>query len=189
MKTYALIHSGAIIEIIAPLVYDVESPDWVEGDPSRIGTEIPIEMRYVPEFVANMVDITEMDPAPQYGWVWNGEGFTPYVPPPPTEAEILAAQSLKLQRAIQLAAAQKTALTERISVINDAIDFEEATPEEIAELLVRQAQLTEWKRYAILLGRVTSQQGWPPEAEWPVQPSEGMDLTVSAVAPGSGQLQ
>lgn len=103
-------------------------------------------------------------------------------PEPPTEAEILAAQSLKLQGFTQLAAAQKTALTNRIGTINDAIEFEEATAEEIAELPIRQAQLTEWKRYAIYLGRVTTQAGWYATVEWPVQPAAGMDLTVSAVS-------
>lgn len=95
---------------------------------------------------------------------------------------ILAAQSLKLQGFTQLAAAQKTALINRIGTINDAIEFEEATAEEIAELPIRQAQLTEWKRYAIYLGRVTTQEGWYAVVEWPTQPFQGMDLTVSARA-------
>lgn len=66
--------------------------------------------------------------------------------PPPTETEILASQSLILQQATQLAATQKTALTNRIGTINDAIGFEEATPAESLELPVRQARLTKWKR-------------------------------------------
>lgn len=103
--------------------------------------------------------------------------------PPPTEAQLLAIASAKLQTANQLAAAQKTALTNRIGVINDAIEFEEATPDELAELPVRQVQLTAWKRYAVLLGRVTAQPGWYATVDWPVQPTEGMDLTVSAVSP------
>lgn len=96
---------------------------------------------------------------------------------------ILAQQSAKLQALIMLAAAQKTALINRTSTLNDAIELEEATPAEIAELPLRQAQLLEWKRYAIYLGRVTGQAGWPPDAVWPVQPADGMDLTVSASAP------
>lgn len=103
--------------------------------------------------------------------------------PPPTEAQLLAIASAKLQTANQLASAQKTALTDRIGVINDAIEFEEATPAELTELPVRQAQLTAWKRYAILLGRVTAQPGWYATVDWPVQPDEGMDLTVSAASP------
>jgi hypothetical protein len=36
------------------------------------------------------------------------------------------------------------------------------------------------KTYAVQLGRVTSQYGWPHEVGWPDQPSGRMDLTVSA---------
>jgi len=96
---------------------------------------------------------------------------------------ILVVQSAKLQGLTQLAAAQKAALIDRISTLNDAVDLEIATPEEKAELPVRTAQLKQWKTYAVLLGRVTSQSGWPSEVTWPTQPAEGMDLTVSAVDP------
>lgn len=108
--------------------------------------------------------------------------FTPAPQTPPTDAEIIAANTIKLQQANQLAAAQKTALTNRVSTLNDAIELEMATPSEVAELPVRQAQLLDWKRYAVFLGRVTTQAGWALTVEWPVQPTTGMDLTVSAVA-------
>ena len=107
----------------------------------------------------------------------------PPVPEPPTEAQKLAAQSARLQQFNYLAEDQKTALEKRVGVIKDAIEFEEATPAELAELPIRQAQLTAWKRYAIYLGRVTAQAGWYATVEWPVQPTEGMDLTVSAATP------
>jgi hypothetical protein len=109
--------------------------------------------------------------------------FGPPIVIPPTPAEILTSQSIKLQGFTQLAAAQKVALTNRIGTINDAIELEMVTPAEEAELPVRTLQLKAWKTYAVLLGRITSQSGWPPEVEWPVQPSTGMDLTVSAAAP------
>lgn len=103
--------------------------------------------------------------------------------PPPTPAEILASQSAKLQLLKQLAEAQKVALSARIGVLNDAIELEMSTPEEEAELPTRVLQLKAWKTYAVLLGRVTGQSGWPPEVDWPVQPTGGMDLTISASAP------
>lgn len=105
--------------------------------------------------------------------------------PPPTPAQVLASQSAKLQGFTQTANAQKTALTGRISTLNDAIDMEMATPAEEAELPVRTAQLKQWKTYAVLLGRVTAQTGWPAVVVWPVQPISGMDLTVSAAAPAT----
>ena len=110
--------------------------------------------------------------------------------PPPTAADILASQSAILAGLTQECNAQKVALAERIATIQDAIaakddpDAEEywATPEEEAELPVRKTQLTKWKQYGILLGRVTSQAGWPPDAVWPTKPAAGMDLTVSRSA-------
>ncbi|WP_416739101.1 tail fiber assembly protein [Pseudomonas sp. NFX71] len=103
--------------------------------------------------------------------------------PPPTEAEILAAQSLKLQGFTQQASAQKNALTERISQINDAIDFGDPSQTELSELPLRQAQLAAWRRYSTLLGRVTEQDGWYATVVWPEQPAEGMDLAVLASTP------
>lgn len=116
------------------------------------------------------------------GWTYKEGEFTPPPVEPPTPAELLASQSAILQSANQLAAAQKTALTNRIGVINDAIEFDEATPDELAELPARQAQLTAWKRYAVLLGRVTTQSGWYESVDWPAQPADGMDLSVSGVS-------
>ncbi len=106
--------------------------------------------------------------------------YVAFINPPP---DLLAINSAVLQSANQLAAAQKTALANRIGVIKDAIEFEEATPAELAELPVRETQLTAWKRYAVLLGRVTAQAGWYATVVWPEQPAAGMDLTVSAITP------
>ena len=173
MGRYALVENGIVINVVLwdGVEYSEETPNgW--SPPSGI---LAIE--------TEDADI---------GWTYVGGVFIPPpVPevPPPTPAEVLASQSAKLQGLTQLATAQKSALTNRIGVLNDAIELEEATPSEAAELPIRQAQLLEWKRYAIYLGRVTSQEGWPPEVEWPVQPAEGMDLTVSAVSPSSPQLQ
>lgn len=113
--------------------------------------------------------------------VMGEDGMPTLADPPPISGEALRIkQSAKLLAASNLAAAQKTALTNRIGVINDAIEFEEATEAEIDELPVRQAQLTAWKRYAVLLGRVTAQAGWYEIVEWPTEPADGMDLSVSA---------
>jgi hypothetical protein len=117
-------------------------------------------------------------------WTLHSDGTITKEPlPPPTAQEILEQQSAKLQGLTQLANAQKVALTARIGTLNDSVELEMATPEEVAELPVRTAQLLEWKRYAVLLGRVTLQPGWPPVVDWPVQPLAGMDLTVSASRP------
>ena len=106
--------------------------------------------------------------------------YLDFINPQPS---ILEVQSAKLLALNQLASSQKTALASRVETLSDAVELEMATPAEIAELPIRKAQLVEWKRYAVFLGRVTSQEGWPPEVEWPVQPLSGMDLTVSSVEP------
>lgn len=107
------------------------------------------------------------------------------VPAPPTPADILASQSAVLQALVGECNAQKSALTNRISTLQDAIDLDMATPEEVAEQPVRATQLKAWKTYGVLLGRVTTQPGWPPNVEWPAKPTAGMDLTVSATAPAN----
>lgn len=119
----------------------------------------------------------------------NSEGMLEWQdPPPPTPEQVLVSQSALLVRLKNEAESQKQALTSRISTLQDAIDnigiegMEEfaATPEEVAELPKRKTQLTKWKNYAILLGRVTTQVGWTPDVIWPTKPSEGMDLTTNS---------
>ena len=131
--------------------------------------------------VDDVVGIQQRWSAALNGVEWS---FAPYVASPPTVAEILASQSQILQSQIQLAESQKIALAKRIAIIQDAIDNIEvegaeefaATPAEEAELPVRKAQLTNWKNYSILLGRIKSQPGWPETVTWLAKPAGGMDI-------------
>ncbi|MGE4802597.1 hypothetical protein AB8989_19735 [Yersinia hibernica] len=52
MRIYAFIQDGEVVEIIPPAV----GPD---------GNEIDINDRFTPDFVAQMVDITEIEPKPE----------------------------------------------------------------------------------------------------------------------------
>lgn len=155
----------------------------IHDDPDANG--VPINQRFTPQYLESCVDISDVSPLPEFNWSAyqvNGEWvFAPYVAPPLTPEQILANQSEKLAYLKRIAELQKTALTARIGVLNEAIDYEIATPEEVAELPLRVAQRKEWGLYAIYLGRVTSQEGWPPDVDWPVQPIAGMDLTTSSV--------
>lgn len=177
MAVYARIVEGVVQEIIQPAYKD-------NGD------EWPIEERYTPEMVAQMVNITDINPMPGEYWTYDGEHFTPYQPPVPSDAEISSANAFELLTKSKLATAQKSALTNRISTLQDAVDnigvegMEDyaATPAEQAELPKRKTQLTQWKNYAIALGRVTGQSGWALKVTWPAQPKDGMDLTVSPAA-------
>lgn len=123
----------------------------------------------------------------QIGWSYVNGVFSAPPPTPPTDQELSASNTAQLQQLNQLAQAQKTALTNRVGTLQDAIDLEMATPAEVAELPVRQAQLTEWKRYAVYLGRVTTQAGWALTVDWPVQPSAGIDLSTSAAVASVAQ--
>lgn len=64
MKIYAFIQNGEVAEIIQPATW----PD---------GAEIDIKDRFTPEFVAQMVDITDVIPQPGLHWKCSGGEFTP----------------------------------------------------------------------------------------------------------------
>jgi hypothetical protein len=194
MKIHARVDAGVVQEIILPRTWGI---DDVSDPPKFLADdEQPIEVRFTSDFVAQMVDITGLAPQPASGWVYDGSTFSPLPVYQPTHAEVLASQSAALQALTATATAQKVALTNRIATLQDAIDnvgvegAEEfaATPEEQIEFPQRKSQLTKWKNYAILLGRVTNQAGWPLEVTWPAQPADGMDLNLSAVAPSDPQL-
>lgn len=63
MKTYAYIYQGSVWEVIKP----VEDAD---------GNEIPLSDRYAPEFCESCVDISDLDPMPRAGWLYDGSKFT-----------------------------------------------------------------------------------------------------------------
>jgi len=153
MKTYARLENNVVAEIILPQPYDAESPDWVEGEPSRIGEETPIELRFHPSLVANMVDITGMIPKPQYGWVYDGAGFSAPAPYAPSPAEVLAQNTLT--RNLLLGEA-----TRDINPLQDAVDLDEATSADVA-------LLKSWKQYRVAVNRVDLTQANP---SWPPQP-------------------
>lgn len=64
MDFYAYIEDGIVIEIIAPMA-DAQ------------GDEIPIEDRYHPDFVKNLIKITGVDPRPDQNWTYDGMQFYP----------------------------------------------------------------------------------------------------------------
>jgi len=97
-------------------------------------------------------------------------------PPTPVDApltpeEEAAIQSNKLSDLISEADVQKATLTNRISTLQDAIDLEMATQAEVSEKAVKETSLLEWKKYAVLLGRVSTQAKWPKDPKWPTKPA------------------
>ena len=106
--------------------------------------------------------------------------YLAFVSPPP---DLLAINSAKLRELVKLAASQKSALSNRIADLEFSIEDGTAAPGEDAELVARKAKLVLWFRYSSSLGRVTAQSGWFTTVVWPVQPAEGMDLSVSSTSP------
>lgn len=152
-KTYARIESDRVIEMIFPATYDADSADG--QDPAyKAGDDIPIERRFTPEFVATLVDITDLSPAPEEGWTYDGSTFAPYVAPPPSAAQILASNTAMRDTLLSQA-------TAAVAPLQDAVDLDEATDSETA-------LLKKWKQYRVAVNRVDLTQAIPV---WPTAPS------------------
>ena len=152
---YAAIQNGVVTQLLDELV-DVEFPvtnddgDTIAPDEVR---SVHISDRFHPDFVAALVLVPEgqvVAPGDSY----DGESFGPPPErPAPTAAEVLA------QRDALLAVAAL-----RIAPLQDALDMDEATDDELE-------RLTEWKRYRVDLNRVEQQDGFPADVEWPKAPA------------------
>jgi hypothetical protein len=153
MKLYAFVVDGKVQEIILPMIYDAEHPDWRNDLPSRIGLEIPIEERYHPELVAHMYDITDMNPIPVVGWTHIDGIFEAPIPYSPSASEILEENTLT--RDVLMTQAGLA-----IAPLQDAVDLGDATAGETA-------QLTKWKQYRVAVNRINLALANP---EWPATP-------------------
>lgn len=137
---YLLINAGLVAEVI---------PGEIENDEGRM---VPIEERYHPGFLANLIPVEDDDDV-QAGYVAHEDGsFSPWAPPPPTADEI------RVQRDGALRAAAL-----RIAPLQDAADLDEATDEELATL-------KRWKQYRVALSRIEAQAGFPANVQWPEVP-------------------
>lgn len=98
--------------------------------------------------------------------------------------DLLRETSAMLNSRTRLATAQITALQSRIDAITDAIEGDYALPEEVEEKPVRVSALAEWKKYRVLLGRVTGLPVWPTQPAWPEQPEPyNEETSVARAAP------
>ncbi len=64
MKVYAYVQNATVVEVIPP------STD-------ESGSEIHIDLRFHPDFVKDLVVITDLDPRPTPGWTYDGASFSP----------------------------------------------------------------------------------------------------------------
>lgn len=159
MKTYARIELGRVVEIILPMVYDVDAPlppdsanvpaDWPAF---KAGDEVPIERRFTPDVVSTLIDVTGLQVS--IGDVYANGTFSPYIPPAPTAAEILARNTAIRNSLLELAA-------QRIAPLQDAVDLGIATADETAKLIA-------WKRYRVDVNRIDLTLLSPA---WPAEPA------------------
>ncbi|WP_283149026.1 DUF4376 domain-containing protein [Silvimonas soli] len=75
MTVYAYVQNGVVVELVA-------------SASDANGKDIPLDQRFVPDFVASLVDLTGVEPQPEQRWTYDGKVFTDpsYVSP----AQLLA---------------------------------------------------------------------------------------------------
>lgn len=76
---------------------------------------------------------------------------------PKTEEDLIVAASKQRDELLLIAAT-------RIAPLQDAVDIDDATPEDVAKLKL-------WKQYRVAVNRVNQQPGYPDAVEWPSQPN------------------
>lgn len=75
-----------------------------------------------------------------------------------TKEEALSAATSKRDSLLSVAAV-------RIAPLQDAVDLDDSTPEDVALLKL-------WKQYRVSVNRVTDQPGYPGTVTWPAPPDE-----------------
>jgi hypothetical protein len=138
-------------------------------------------VKYYPgtEIVAGVRVWDDEDTVPEDHVWWDPE--TKGEPPKPVDSpEVVEANALlEVSNRTRQANLQVIALQGRVDSINEAIEEDDVLPEEVAELPVRQEQLTQWKQYRKLLGRVKTSAGWFESPAWPEAPDLYAEEAVS----------
>lgn len=153
---YAYVIDGIVTEIFETLIAEVDmmGPDETGALVVLVpaGQEVPLSMRFHPDFVARFREIPEGETV-EPGYSYDGSTFAPPPPPPPPTAEQVRAMRDGLRVTADAA----------IAPLQDALDLDEITPAE-------QALLTKWKKYRVDLSRIEQQGGFPASVVWPTPP-------------------
>lgn len=80
------------------------------------------------------------------------------------EAKAQAAAEQLLAAVVADLAQRRAAADAAIAPLQDAVDIDEATPDE-------EARLKLWKKYRVALSRVPEQEGYPNRIDWPAPPA------------------
>ncbi len=132
VKRYALIENGLVINII---LWDGEA-EYNPGDNIVI---IQNDLAEIGDFYSDGV----------------------FSKPPKTDEEIKNDDLVKTNMNLNRKSTLMSKATERVSILQDAVDLEMATSEEVA-------LLTKWKKYRVLLSRIDA--NTPSDITWPAVP-------------------
>lgn len=132
VKRYALVKNSVVINTI---LWDGEA----EYDPGEDVTTVQDDMAEIGDFYSDGV----------------------FSKPPKTDEEIKNDDLVKTNMNLNRKSSLMAKATERVSILQDAVDLEMATPEEIA-------LLTKWKKYRVLLSRIDA--NTPSDIAWPEVP-------------------
>lgn len=139
MSTYALIKDGKIINTIVWEGPEVSPMEFDEG------------------VIYEIIRDTEGN-NPAIGWFFvNGV----FVEPALSDEEMEEIRKSKIAQNVALKTSLMNEATQIISVLQDAVDLEIATEEEVGKLPL-------WKKYRVLLSRIGSDTG--QEITWPKKP-------------------
>lgn len=120
--------------------------DWHSKEDGSI-----VSYRELGPLPENLTDVA--CPGPHYKWAGDG-----WVLDKVEESGALAVQASATRDGLLGTAAL------RIAPLQDAVDLEEATAEDIA-------LLKKWRKYRVDLNRISQQEGYPAQIEWPAVPS------------------
>ena len=151
MKTYARIDNGMVVEIILP---------WTDGEGTQV--DIPIEERFPAEFIATLIDITDLDPKPLERWSYADGVFSPPEVIPEDPAHLAA--SARNQRDTALRGIYDPGILMAQRALRMA-----QTPEEIA---YAEGKISELDNYAEALQNIPEQPGFPQTISWPATPTK-----------------
>lgn len=141
MNTYALVKEGKVVNTI---VWDgPNSAELIDFGDGVVYEEIP-------DASGN---------TPSIGWLLENGKFTP---PPLTEAEVEAAKQAAIYSNIATKDSLMNDSTQKISVLQDAVDLEMATDEE-------KITLQAWKKYRVILSRLNADTDG--DINWPEKPN------------------
>ncbi|WP_052742276.1 tail fiber assembly protein [Pseudomonas frederiksbergensis] len=139
MKTYAHIYNGLVVELFST---DLDITTLFH--PSLVWVDVTDQPDVIPGWTAEQVDGV---------WV-----IAPYVPPPPTYAELLAVATNTRDSLLRQA-------NDRLIIqpLQFKQDLGISSEEEEATLLL-------WKQYCIEVSNAELQAGWPGNVLWPAVP-------------------